>query len=361
MLTKIWERYFLKEFAKVFFFFLVCFYGLYVLIDYASHTSALPHHHVQIRGFELARYYLFIFASRAEILIPLALLISLCKTLISLNLNGELVALLTSGFKMKSLMRPFIIAALICTFILFLNEEFLLPSALKKLRRIEDLTKHQRSKQAPRIAAHHMILEDHSIFLFQSYDTAKEQFFDVYWIQNLNNIYRAKYLSPTKPHPEGFFVDHLVRQDNGELALINSYEKYLFEDIRFNSEILQSNVVDPDALSIRELIHEIPKNDKNLTEKESKSLTSLYWKMLIPWLCVIAILAPIPFCIVFSRNFPIFLIYVAGIFGLLAFYLFMDAAQIIAKRQVLTPFWALFVPFIGVFGMVSWRYWKYAK
>ena len=50
MLVKIWEKYFFCEFIKIFFLFLCCFYGLYVLIDYASHTSALPHHQVQIHG-----------------------------------------------------------------------------------------------------------------------------------------------------------------------------------------------------------------------------------------------------------------------------------------------------------------------
>jgi lipopolysaccharide export system permease protein len=90
---KIWERYFLKETLKIFFLFLFCFYGLYVLIDYASHTSGLPHHQIKISGKELIRYYLFIFSSRAEILIPFALLISTIKTICSLNISRELVAL----------------------------------------------------------------------------------------------------------------------------------------------------------------------------------------------------------------------------------------------------------------------------
>jgi lipopolysaccharide export system permease protein len=80
MFKTIWERYFFKEFIKVFLLFLFCFYGLYILIDYASHTSALPHHQIQLHLYEVARYYLFVFASRAEILLPLALLIAFVKT-----------------------------------------------------------------------------------------------------------------------------------------------------------------------------------------------------------------------------------------------------------------------------------------
>src|SRR5436190_24088446 len=118
MLTKIWERYFLKQMLKVFFLFLFCFYGLYVVVDYASHTSALPHHQTQVPGQELIRYYLFVFASRAEILIPFALLIAVIKTLITLNTHQELVALLASGVRLKTLMRPFILMGLVCTLFL---------------------------------------------------------------------------------------------------------------------------------------------------------------------------------------------------------------------------------------------------
>jgi lipopolysaccharide export system permease protein len=78
-----------------------------VLIDYASHTSALPHHQTQVKLKELARYYLFTFSSRAEILIPFALLIALIKTLCTLNTRNELIALMASGIKLQTLVRPF--------------------------------------------------------------------------------------------------------------------------------------------------------------------------------------------------------------------------------------------------------------
>jgi lipopolysaccharide export system permease protein len=353
---QIWERYFLKEFLKVFFLFLLCFYGLYVIIDYASHTSALPHHHIQIRGLELVRYYLFIFASRAEILIPLALLIALIKTLCSLNAHGELVALMASGFKLKVLMRPFIFLGLAGTFLMFINEQWILPSALQKLHRIESVTKHQRSRNHPAMAAKQVFLEDGSLFIYQSYDADKEQFFDTYWIRSIDDIYRIKYLSP---HLQtGYFVDHLLRQPTGELALQESFAAFVLPDIQFNKELLQSTLFDPDTLALTELWAQWPIQAEELSEKQSKTLTAFYWKLLLPWLCLLAILAPIPFCVRFSRQFPFFLIYVCGIFGLIAFYFFMDAAQVISRRQVLDPIWAIVLPFSFIFSVFSWRFVK---
>lgn len=358
ILTQIWERYFLKEVTKVFFFFLFCFYGLYVLIDYASHTSALPHHHSQIQVKELARYYLFIFASRAEILIPFALLIATIKTLCSLNHSHEWLAFMAGGFKAHILLRPFLLMAFACIALIYANEQFLLPSALKKLRYIEDATKHQASRNKLDLAVRHLILEDGSLFLFQSYDTVQERFFDVYWIESIDSIYRIKYLYPYSFSNKSRYVDHLQRDLNGELVLKESHEELSLPQIHFNKKLLQSTLFDPDALSITELWSQLPTTFKELSEKESKVLTAFYWKLFIPWLCLLAVIAPAPFCLTFSRQLPIFFIYVCGIFGLIAFYLFMDASQVIAKRQVLSPLWALTSPFIILFSAFGWRYAK---
>ena len=355
---KIWERYFIKEFLKIFFLFLTCFYAIYVIIDYASHTGALASHHIHIKGVELFRYYFYVFASQAEILIPFALIIATIKTLCNFNTNQELVALMASGVKRKTLMRPFIFIALLLVFALYLNEQFLLPPALKRLHRIEDSTKHTRSHNHLNLAAKTLILDDGSLLVFQSYDSSTEQFFDVYWIASLDHVYRIKYLSPASP-PTGYFVDELMRQENGDLTFKESFQELKFETMRFNSETLQSTLVDSDLLSLGELWEKIPKHfNEDLSEKESKLLASFHWKLAIPWLSLLAVLAPAPFCMRFSRQLPVFFIYVCGIFGLLAFYLVLDAADIVAKRQVVKPFFALWIPFLTISTFFVWRFVK---
>lgn len=354
----IWERYFLHQFIRMFFLFLGCFYGLYILIDYASHTSALAHHQIQIHWQEIGRYYLFVFASRAEILLPLALLIAFVHTICTLNTHHELVAFMASGFSLKKLMRPFVVIGLISVLLMYANEQFLLPQALRKLRRIEDATKHQRNRHIPELAVRHLILEDGSLLIFQDYDRTKERFFDAYWIQSIDSIYRIKYLSPTTEPPIGYFVDHLVRQKNGELLQKDAYQEHTFNMMKFNQDLLQSTIIDPDILSISELTGQAFEVSSNPTEKESKMLTALYWKLTIPWLCIFAIIAPAPFCVRFSRQLPIFLIYVYSLFGLIAFYMFLDAAQVVAKRQLVSSFLAICAPFLAILSYFVWRFAK---
>lgn len=356
--AKIWERYFLRQFIRMFFLFLFCFYGLYVLIDYASHTSALTHHHIQIAWNEVALYYLYIFASRAEILLPVALLIAFVYTICSLNTHHELVAFMASGFSLRRLMRPFIVLGLFGVLIMYANEQFLLPDALRKLRRIEDATKHKKRRHVLKMAVRHVILEDGSLLIFQDYDSSKERFFDVYWIQSIDHIYRMKYLSPSSPIPIGYFVDHLERQSNGEMFQKEAFPQLSFPEIKFNSDLLQSTLIEPDILSLTKLAEEAYYIPKFPNEKESKLLTTFYWKLMMPWLCLLAILAPAPFCVKFSRHLPVFFLYVCSLFGLIAFYMFMDAAQIVAKRQVIPPFWAICAPFLILFSYFGWRFVK---
>lgn len=358
MLQLIWERYFLRQFFGLFFLFLFCFYGLYVLIDYASHTSALSQHHVQIHAGEIFRYYLYVFASRAEILLPLALLIAFVKTVCNLNSNQELVALMAGGFKLKHLMRPFLFVGFVCLLLMYANEQFLLPEALKKLRRLEDASKHQKHRHSPDLFVHPLILEDGSLFIYQAYDHSTERFFDAFWIQSIDSIYRIKYLSPNVEVAKGFFVDHLIRQPNGVLFHEAAYQTLDFPLIKFNPEVLQSAILDPDLLSISELLQEASQLSPESNEKDSKILTALYWKLLMPLLCLIAIIAPAPYCVRFSRHLPIFLIYMCSLFGLITFYMFMDAAQVVAKRQVIAPLWAIGSPFLILSGIFGWRYYK---
>lgn len=227
-----------------------------------------------------------------------------------------------------------------------------------RYQQLENTTRHQKVRHTPEVAVKHVILEDGSLLLFQLYDLAKEQFFDAYWIESVDSIYRIKHLSPQAEGPVGYFVDHLVRQPNGELLQQAAYKEYGFKKMHFNPEVLQSTIIDPDVLSMTELAAQQPDSLIHLNDKESKIATAFYWKLLMPWLCLLAILAPAPICIRFSRQLPVFFIYVGSLFGLIAFYMFMDAAQVVAKRQVIPPLWAIGFPFLGMFTFFGYRFAK---
>jgi len=359
-LTSIWERYFLKEFCKVFFLFILCFYGLYVLIDYSNHSTSFHHHHTEFQWKEFFLYYFGEFVKRAEVLIPFALLITTIRTLCSLNVHNELVALMSSGISLRTLMRPFIFLGLFFTLLLYLNTQFFLPDALKSLRHIHDA--HSRVKRGTgQDAVQHLVLEDQTRVIFQSYDSADESLFDAYWLRSIDDLYRIKHLYPNSNAggtPYGQLVEHLVRNKEGELVETESFDKKAFPEMHFNKKALFETITPVEEDSLTGLIEDFPQNKEDLTEKEASILSALYYKLAMPWLCLFAIIGPAPFCLRFTRQLPIFFIYACSIFALVAYYLVMESAMLLGERQVFAPIWAIGVPFGFVFFVCMWKFLK---
>jgi lipopolysaccharide export system permease protein len=354
--VKTFERYFIKQTLKTFFLFIFGFYSLYVLIDYATH---LHHFHSSQKEFQWQTvffYYLFDFIKLLEVLIPFALLISTVKTITNLNVHNELVALLASGMKLKRLLRPFLLLGILFTTLLYMNTEIFLPKALKELKTFsaeKTLAKVKKLQSNPVL---HLNLEDGSTFIFQDYNAKEQHFIDSYWIKSIDEIYRIKFLYPQKDFPIGHFVDHISRNVTGELEPKASYPEKTFLDMHFNKQTLFESITTAEEQSFTDLQSKIPSLSEIKSEKQAQLVTSFYYKLAMPWLALLAVIAPIPFCVRFTRHLPLFMIYAWSIFGLVAFYIIMNSSLVLGERQVLAPALAVWIPF-GLFaGIFTYRY-----
>lgn len=357
-LTKIWDRYFFREIVQTTLFFLFTFYGLYVLIDYANHAATLHRYHIPFRLDETALYYLCELFRRLNILLPFALLLATIKTLCRLNAQHELIALMASGVSIQRLLQPLLLVGIICTGISYLNTEMVLPLAQKELKKIEDKRSNASRKHRP----HHtqaINLEDNSILIFQSFDTDQQRFVDAYWIRNSDEIYRMKYLYPplSEKPPTGHYVDKFERNKEGDLVVKNSLPTLPLPKLQLRQETLFETLSLPEEQSISELYSKLP-HDQAISEKESQVVAHYAHKLILPWLCLLAVIGPAPFCLRISRNLPVFFIYAGGIFCLVAFNLIMNAAVLLTRRQTLSVFVALWLPFLLISSVLSWRYLK---
>lgn len=351
-----WERYFYKELFKNAFFFLLIFFGLYVLIDYASHLGGTSYHHSKLKIGEFILHYLAEFSLRAEILIPFALLISTIQTLCKLNTHSELVALLAGGYSIHRLLRPFLIAGLLGVAILYLNIEVLLPTAMTRIGKLDQKYTRLKNKNLKGIRANHLQLDDGSLFIYKNFDPSSKQFFESYWMAKGGDVWRMEALQPFEDPPKGLSVDHFTLTD-GILRWDQAYLSYSFPTLTFNEKRLEETLSIPKGKPLSELALKAPELiDPFENEKTARHLTALYQKIALPWLALIAVIAVAPFCIRFSRTVPVFFVFSAGIFGLVAIYMIMNAAIILGERQVLSPAIAIFAP-MGIFMLVfAYRY-----
>ncbi len=350
----IWERYFLREMFKVFALFLICFYGLYVLIDYSTHSRSFHNYHFTFAN--IISFYAYEFVTRMDALIPFAILIACIKTLYALNVNNELVALMASGIKLKRLLFPFLAFGLFFTALIFFNTEVLQPRALKYHKQIEQTRAKAKQNKHRHPHIQQITLEDNTSLVFQAYDEATQRFIDAYWIRSIDDIYRIGTLSPYHTPPLGSAVEHIQRNAEGALTVVNFATEKTFSDMQFNPVKLLDTVSSPEDYPLSALREKLPTGGHIMSEKEAKMLTTYYYKLALPWFCLLAIIAPAPFCTRFSRSQPIFFIYALSIFGLVSVYLLMDAAVILGERQVVSPALAIWLPFTCCFSYFGWRF-----
>ena len=339
----IWERYLLKEIAKVFLLFLGCFFFLYSLVDYSLHVQDfIVNKKIQIS--HIATYYFFQFVKRSDLLIPLALLVSTLKVLFAMNQRGELIALQSSGVPTKKILRPFFYVGLLCALFNLFSSEFLLPSSLNYLDKFrENHFKHNRrgNRKDP---VHILPLKDKSKILYQTEDKDKKLYVDVFWVQSADEIWRMQTLSNDPSNPVGHFVDHLKRNSDGNFEKVESFAEYRFGKFRWQPDLIGKGYIPLENRKISELFRMLLQRTKTTAYEYPQVLTHFLFKLTIPLLSILVITACAPFCIRHGRNLPIFYTYAIALFGFIAFFAFMDAAVILGENLVLSPYLAILLP-----------------
>lgn len=356
MLRYIWQRYFFKETVKIFLLFLGCFYFVYALIDFSTHMQDfIQNEQAQIASF--FTYYGNQFIKRADILVPLALLISCVKVLLTLNTRRELLALQTAGMKIRTLLSPFFLLASLVIVFMYCNFQFFLPSAANSIDQFH-LNFGNKAKKGEEAKLHTWYLNDGSKIIYQNLDEEKNAYFDVIWVRSAQDIWRMKYLSSDPSKPIGQYVDHIQKNLSGRLVKTESYATYHFPDLQWGHRMIEKQAIPTDNLSLSRLGSALSK-EKNITfHKKAETLTYLLYKLAMPLLSLLIVMGISPFCIRYARNTPVYLIYAAGIFGYIVFYVSMDAAIILGKNQVLSPFLVILTP-LGLAG--SWSYYQFRK
>lgn len=345
---KIWQRLFFFDTLKVLMIFLILFWGLYVLIDYSSHTGNFHHHKEPLSLFQLALFYTAELIQRSEVLLPFAILVGCTRVMTKLNTQNELVALLASGISLKRLLTPFLAVGLLGTFFLYVNEEKFIPWAMESARSLGE-----NPKSLPFEGASHLRLQDKTLLIYQSFNKSEKTFYDVWWIPSFNEIWRFKTLSIDTP-PQAEDIEKFTRDASGALIRAEQLSTKSFPEIVFNPHRLLETLTPPSEMALSELYEKLPGEAKS--QKEARHLTAFWRKVFLPWLALFAVLIPAYPATRFTRRLNVFLIYVGSLFALFFIYVVFNVATLLAERQVTPPFLSLFIPFtiVSAFMAVQW-------
>lgn len=338
MRLSILHRYFLLELLKVFYLVLGSLFGLYVLLDYTSRA-----HGFGLSLAELSQYYLYMFVERLDVLMPFALLIAGMKTLCQSNLRQELVAMRASGYSMPRLLLPLVWVGLLTTSIAYMNTQWLLPHSLPWINGIEDKHSLEGSPDNDRIV-HKISLDDGTTLLYLTYDRSRARFVQCYWLKSFNDIYRIKYIKPEPYPPTAQFVQHLVRDPQGRLLPTEMVAELPIPEMHFDLTELSENLTMASERSLSQLWQRLPTSDSHISHERAVIEAAFYKKMSIPWLCLIALLAPAPFCVAHRRPLRVFFVFAGAIFALFVFFVLLSVGYTLTQSQLASPIVSLVAP-----------------
>ncbi len=345
----LWERTIYRKTLQTFFLFLTLFYLFYSFVDYSTHINDfLKENRIQL--IDLVSYYGYQFIKRAELLIPLALLIATIKQLTGMNLRNELLALQASGLSFHKICRPILCIASCAVIFSALSAQYLIPTAHSYIDKFSD--EHLHTSHNKEASIHVIHLKDDSKLLYQTIRDG--QFFDLFWVRSTDDIFRIKYLTCDPINPIGTYVDHLERNDEGMLIKTESFERLEFKGIAWDKKMPRRGYIATETRSIQELFSLLAKKTNSYSHNDL--LSQLLFKLTMPFFSLLVVIAISPFCVKSSRSLPLFMLYAIALFSFIAFFTFMDASLILGENSVLSPFYAIVLPFGSISLLFLWRW-----
>jgi len=350
----IYKRHYLKELFLVFTFVISACYFLYVLIDCSSNPKLFQSSSLHL--WDILLYYFYQFSQHAEILIPIALLLSALKVILTANVQREILALLAAGLSLKKITRPFLLFALLIMSLCYLNYEFLQPTIYLKLAEFEKI---HLDKQLPSDhgIVHPLTLEDHSLLIYNYFDPIQNQIHDLFWQKSTKDIYKIRQLDLTKRPPTGYQIDHLVRK-NSKLTLVKHYDSLPFHAMILPKD-LTSLFRPAKWQSLSGLAQLIPLHDLfNLNDKQASITTFFLYKLTMPLVVLLVVVAPLCYLMRYSRKVSPFLIYGLSLFFYITFFTMLKASVILGENQILHPLVAICVPMASLLLLFGYKYAK---
>jgi len=343
----LWFRYLFSRLAKTFLFLLFCIFSIYVIVD-LSVNSVRFFSSGGTTFIEISLYYLRNFAKHLELFFPLSFLLSAMKVLFDLNAYRELVALQMAGLSKKKLLSPFYLFAILLSSVCYINCEWIAPDAQDSAN--EFRSAHAKKKKKKREHLFTLSLEDETELIYQSFDPSEKQLFDVYWICSADDIWHMKYLKIDPKPPSGRHVDRLTRNEMKQFEKKESFDKRDFPELSWDDDgaALQRFV----PFENRSLSNLYQQARSNSADKQSL-FTHLHYKLALPMLSFLAILAISPFSMRFSRSLPVFLFASLSLFGFIALCTILDGMLILGENKVLPPYIAIWGPLLLSFGLAA--------
>ncbi len=325
----LFKALFLPLFTR-FIFVLFFLYGIYAFIDYSLRIQELTK--TTAGSFEILLFYLYSLSKRLEFLLPLSLLLSMVRTLMVMSEKNEIVGFLACGISLKQISYPFFVLSALTTFTLLMNYELVNPKARRFIDDMEQkISLHRSEMNIDQMIVDHK-LSNGTACLYIKDPTYVHRYFDFYWFENSSSLWHAKEIIHQGDSFEGYYVDHLERNGEGQFIKTESYEEYSFVQLDGISFEQSALLPSKEYSSLSSLVREL---SKPLSAAGEEILSLFYYRCVICLFPFIIFCAVIPYCTRFSKAKEYYFLFMFYLFGFICFFTLMNAFYILSTQGVL--------------------------
>lgn len=326
----LWTSLFLRRTLSVFFLSLLGSFVLYILVDFSLHGFKL----LEEGGEKLFFYYMHGFGSQISLFFSFSFLLALLRLFFSLIQSGELVALQMAGLSRFRLLLPLLGFGLCLMLLDYAHTEWVLPLSEKKVFSMrKGHLKHKRSSQKSHI--HNLSLDDGTEIVYQTYDSENKELFDLFWIRSHEEIWHAKTLSIGLNPPLGRFVDRFIRNAEGVFEKREEFSEHLFKELAWNPKTALQRFIPFESRSLSALFLQT----RGRASDRISAQTHLHYKLSLPWISLFLPFFLASFIFRFDRGLPLLWFAAFSLFGLVAFFTWMNSLIILGENQVISaPF-----------------------
>jgi lipopolysaccharide export system permease protein len=128
--------------------------------------------------------------------------------------------------------------------------------------------------------------------------------------------------------------------------------------MHFDIESLKGSITPPRARSLGELFQQLLFYAHSNSTRGAEVTAYFLYKLTLPLLCILAPIAVAPFCLHFRKMQPILMTYLLAIAAFFSINLLFEAAFVIGKSELVSPYFAFFFPWICLFYIFGRKYQK---
>ncbi len=334
----IYFRYICQRFCKNILLTLTILSGSLFLIEFAFH---FPFKSNQI----MLHHLVATFFKWWEIFLPLSFLISLIKTLSSMQKANEVIMLEVSGISKAKISAPLFFISLVACMSTYFCHQYILPRTSPWL--LEELKLSQKISTPSKYEVR--FLSDGSRIIYIPFH---EQLINLYWIKSHNEIWHCEQISFEGESPIGMFVDKMQKNPAGQFLKTASYHKFALPPsfLKAKPKVERSS-----CPSIGTLFNLLTEHTLSLTSDKGYVYSLLCYKMINPWFPTMVVTGFLPFLLPFQKRRRTTNLYLIGTLCFFLFHTLIKACIILAEHYVVSPLLTIILLPLLLQGVLSFR------